>query len=117
MVRTDIDIEAFKARLFERREEILAALEAADEAAKPVELDQSRIGRLSRLDEISGQQMALAMQRREKAEIGRIDAAMKRIEFGDFGYCVSCDGDIAVARLEANPAVPTCIDCAAKAES
>jgi len=32
----------------------------------------------------------------------------------EFGYCVSCGDDIAPARLDNNPAVPTCITCASK---
>jgi len=93
---------------------LLGLAEATEEDRKPVELDQSQIGRLSRLDSIQVQEMSLEQERRRETEITRIDAALKRIDGGDYGLCVSCGDDIAPERLENNPAVPTCIDCARK---
>ena len=93
----------------------LARLALATEAdRKPVELDQSSQGRLSRLDAIQVQEMALEQERRRAVEITRIDAALRRMDEDEFGYCVSCGDDIAPARLDNNPAVPTCITCASK---
>lgn len=111
--RDDIDLAALKARLMERREELrtLDATTAADR--KPVELDQQSVGRLSRMDALQGQAMALETGRRREAEVVRIDQALKRIDAGDYGYCVTCDEEIAAKRLELDPAAATCIDCAA----
>lgn len=114
--RDDLDIAAIRRKLEERLEE-LAALEAgdgrqADTAA--VELDQSRVGRLSRMDAIQVQEMALAAKRRRQSELSRVRAALQRIDDGDYGYCVSCDEPIAAKRLEVDPATPTCIRCAGK---
>jgi DnaK suppressor protein len=69
---------------------------------------------LSRLDAIQVQEMALEQERRRAVEITRIDAALRRMDEDEFGYCVSCGDDIAPARLDNNPAVPTCITCASK---
>jgi len=41
-----------------------------------------------------------------------VAAALKRIESGDYGYCLNCDEEIAVKRLEIDPAAPLCLDCA-----
>ena len=41
--------------------------------------------------------------------------ALKRIEADEFGWCVSCGDEIALKRLELDPATPTCIECASKA--
>jgi len=41
----------------------------------------------------------------------RIEAALERIEDGNFGYYIVCDEDIAIKRLENDPSVPNCIDC------
>lgn len=89
-----------------------AATGKPDTAA--VELDQSRVGRLSRMDAIQVQEMALAAKRRRQAELNRIQAALKRLDDGDYGYCVSCDEPIARKRLDVDPATPTCISCAGK---
>ncbi len=116
-MREDIDIDALKARLLARMKEIVAAAEAAEETLRPVESDQGRSGRLSRMGELQEHEMALAVHRREQAELKRIEGAVARMEHDEYGYCVSCDSEIGNARLEADPSVPTCIDCASRAAS
>ncbi|SCA58009.1 DnaK suppressor protein [Candidatus Terasakiella magnetica] len=109
-----LDVKAFEMRLQELRAEVLRLEEESREGREPVELDQSKVGRLSRMDALQGQAMALALDQRRKVELQRIDAALMRIENDDFGYCVSCDEEIALKRLELDPATPTCISCAEK---
>jgi DnaK suppressor protein len=77
-----------------------------------VELDQTSVGRLSRMDAIQVQAMALAAQQRRLDAIARIDGALARIDDGTFGECVACGQPIAAKRLELDPAIPTCIACA-----
>ncbi|MCP4395308.1 MAG: TraR/DksA family transcriptional regulator [Alphaproteobacteria bacterium] len=108
----DIDLEHYKKLLEAKREELQKLVAIAEESTKPVELDQTRVGRLSRMDAMQGQAMALASERRRKDELVQIEKALKRIESGDYGYCISCDEPIAPKRLEFNPAVLTCINCA-----
>jgi len=100
--------------LLASREELSRLVESTIEERKPVELDQSQQGRLTRLDAIQLQEMALEQERRREIEIQRIDAALKRLEVREYGYCVSCGDEIQHARLDNNPAVPTCIACANK---
>ena len=45
-----------------------------------------------------------------------IDAALKRIDDGTYGTCVSCGNEIPLGRLEAHPAASLCIDCKRRAE-
>lgn len=98
------------------REE-LAGLAAAHEGDRAtVELDQSTVGRLSRIDALQGQAMAQEVARRRETEIRRIDAALKRIGDGEYGYCVTCGEEIGVQRLVLDPAAPTCIQCARASE-
>jgi len=59
-------------------------------ARDPVALDQESLGRLSRIDASQMQAMAMAQDRRRKAERNAIVAAMRRIDQGKFGYCVEC---------------------------
>lgn len=47
-----------------------------------------------------------------RRRLGELDAAQARIDAGTYGHCDECDGEIPVARLEALPATPWCIDCA-----
>ena len=98
--------------LTERREQLLAISETSKQAAAPVELDLSRVGRLSRMDAMQQQAMAQATNQRRSEELRRIAAALKRIENDAFGYCLDCDEEIAPGRLEFDPSIPNCIDCA-----
>jgi DnaK suppressor protein len=84
---------------------------ASRDAASTVTLDQSRVGRLSRMDALQAQQMAQEVARRRKIQLQKIDSALRRIDAGEYGYCLVCDEDIAVARLEFNPAATRCIKC------
>jgi len=107
-----IDVPKFRALLQARKAELIASVENASESAAPVELDQQVQGRLSRMDAIQGQAMAQATIERRRVEISQIDAAFLRMEEGEFGYCVDCGEDIAPKRLELNPAIARCVDCA-----
>ncbi len=108
----DMDPADFKELLLARRTE-LTALRAQSEGARAVvELDQQSVGRLSRMDALQGQAMAQEQDRRRESELGRVEAALRRVETGDFGYCIACGEPIAEKRLRLDPAVPTCVDCA-----
>ena len=107
-----IDPAAARSELETLRERVIAASEHGAEAAQPVELDQQRVGRLSRMDALQGQEMARAAERRRDIELRKIDAALARLDSGEYGWCARCGEEIAAARLRLDPAVPICIDCA-----
>jgi len=107
-----IDIEKIRKQLEARKAELTASIENAAESAAPVELDQQVQGRLSRMDAIQGQAMAQATIERRRIEIAQINAAFKRMEENEFGYCVECGDEIAPKRLELNPAIARCVECA-----
>lgn len=84
----------------------------AEKDRAPVTLDQESVGRLSRVDAMQMQAMALAQARRRRSERTAINAALARIDEGEFGFCVKCGDEIAEPRLLHNPSVATCIECA-----
>jgi DnaK suppressor protein len=110
--RSDIDVNAVRKLLEARRAEIVERETSTKESRDPVELDQQRVGRLSRMDALQSQAMAQDAERRRKIEVQKIDAALERIESGDYGYCITCGEEIPKARLEFDPAVAICVDCA-----
>jgi len=109
------DIEEMKMRLFARRKQLLHLKETSEEMHDPADIDPARVGRLTRMDAIQVQAMAVETARRRDVEIERIVAALARIEDGEFGWCVGCGEAIAPKRLENDPAAPNCIGCAGKA--
>lgn len=110
--RQDINYDALRKALEDRKAELARLSRISADSRDAVELDQTRQGRLSRMDAMQQQEMAKETERRRQAEAMRIDAALKRMDGDDYGYCVTCDEPIAEKRLTLNPSVPTCIDCA-----
>lgn len=84
---------------------------AGNDATKPVALDQQSTGRLTRMDALQNQAMAQAQARRRQAERRKIQAALQRIEDGEYGYCTDCGEVIAAKRLAADPAIALCLEC------
>lgn len=111
-----IDVTRMKERLLERQAELLGMTGKSDDISGPVELDQTRQGRLSRMDALQMQAMAKATEHRRAQELKRIESALRRIETGDYGYCVMTGEEIEIKRLEADPSVPTCLAAAESSE-
>ena len=110
-------LEQFRQQLLASRQALLDTQDAAGDAARPVELDQASVGRLSRMDAMQGQAMAMANQRRRATTLRRVEIALARIDSGDYGYCRECDEEINVRRLTVDPTAPLCIHCAEKLEN
>jgi DnaK suppressor protein len=99
-------------RLIARQLELQTLAKNSADSRRPVELDQTSVGRLSRMDAIQGQAMALETEQRRKNELVKIDSALIRMDEDEYGYCLGCGEEIAPKRLELDPAVAMCIDCA-----
>jgi DnaK suppressor protein len=110
----DDELQKLKAKLEQTRLELTALQDARDASAETVKLDQSSVGRLSRMDALQRQAMAQDNQRRAAAMLKRIEAALRRMEEGDYGFCLDCDEAINPRRLEYDPATPLCVTCAEK---
>ena len=107
-----LDLEKMRARLEARLEELIGLNESAAQARAPVALDQARVGRLSRMDAMQNQQIAAETARRRDMEIGKVKAALSRLDRGEYGYCLKCEEDMDLGRLEFDPAATLCITCA-----
>ena len=104
-------LEKYRVQLESLRTEIQTDLDASKEASGVVELDTS-IGRLSRMDAMQNQQMALELRRRQEQQLQRIANALKRMDKGTYGSCGKCKQPIAEDRLEISPDVVMCVRCA-----
>lgn len=106
------ELEILRQLLEDERARHHETLKTSLESAKGDELDQTRVGRLSRIDAIQSQCIVQAANRRIKDELQQIDFALRRIERGTYGWCQTCGGDITFERLRAIPATLMCIECA-----
>lgn len=106
----------FRQRLFDLRETLQHSLSEAGESAAVVELDQTRVGRLSRMDAMQAQAIAKAAVARDRAMLQKIASALQRIEDGEYGVCQQCDEAISAQRLEVDPTASLCVACAEQLE-
>ena len=112
-----IDVAAFRNLLLAREQALIEEEAGEEDPVAAIELDQARLGRLSRMDAMQAQQMARATSRRRHVERGRIATALKRIDDGEYGYCLSCGDMIPPQRLKIEPAATQCVRCAANSEA
>ena len=104
-------LSTLRRALVSLRDEIEQLKNAGKEATDTVALDQSKVGRLSRMDALQAQQMAQETARRRQIQLQKIDSALRRMDAGDYGYCLLCGDEIGTARLSFDPATTRCMGC------
>lgn len=104
-------LDIFRNNLISLREDIRQLNADSRETSETVALDQSKVGRLSRMDAMQAQQMAQETVRRRALQLQKIENALRRIEAGDYGYCYICGDPIGTARLNFDPACTRCVGC------
>jgi DnaK suppressor protein len=108
----NLDSDTFRQALLDLMTELTELENISSEATQPVQLDQSMVGRLSRIDAMQGVEMAKEASRRRKQQLARIPSALERIALGSYGRCALCDEDIVLGRLHIDPTYTRCINCA-----
>lgn len=112
MTITRQELEAIQARLYVLRDELQGLAAQSEQSSRTVELDQSSVGRLSRMDALQAQQMAIEANRRRLAQLQQVELALLRLDRGEYGSCVECGEEVAPRRLAVNPLTLRCISCA-----
>ncbi len=112
MANDEINIEHYRAKLMAQREALRGTEDSRRQAGAIVELDQTRTGRLSRMDALQQQAMAQAGQARAEVALRRIEAALARCDAGEYGDCLKCGEPIDPRRLDIDPATTRCLACA-----
>jgi len=90
MALSESDLQRFKSLLIDLKAGSLEAGETGQQAEQVVELDQARVGRLSRMDALQAQAMSVETGRRRRQQIIGIDSALERIVAGSYGDCFEC---------------------------
>jgi DnaK suppressor protein len=103
-----VDLDRVRERLLAERARLLAEL------GEPIESPgQMTYGsQAAAASHVFEQQRDLALRDRSRADLGRVESALRRLEAGSYGLCESCGNQIAPERLDAIPWAPLCIDCA-----
>ncbi len=107
----EADIEKLKLDLLSLKQDLQLQEDEFQTVNEPIALDQARVGRLSRMDAMQGQQMSLEASRRRQQHLVQVDGALNRIHTDDFGFCYVCGEQIDERRLLLEPTATRCIDC------
>lgn len=83
----------------------------AESATGVVTLDQSSVGRVSRVDAMQQQSMAVSTRAIAEASLRKVLKTLKRMDAEDFGYCGECDKPIQFNRLKVQPQASHCLKC------
>jgi len=110
----EADLELNRQKLVRLKSELRELEESFRETSEPVKLDQARVGRLSRMDAMQAQQMALEAGRRRQDQLLKIEGALRRIESGEYGYCFVCGEEIDIRRFSIDPTTTRCMQCVEK---
>jgi RNA polymerase-binding transcription factor DksA len=97
-----------RVRLIQLRNEYqqrVAAIHA--HARDPLEADSSE--QAAQLGNVA---VVTALEGEATEELAAIDAALARLDAGDYGTCVTCGARISAGRLQARPASAECVACA-----
>lgn len=92
-------------------ERLLRSIRISEEVTAPVKLDQTAVGRLSRMDAMQSQAMQKGLHERELGRLGEIESALRRIADGTYGTCMNCHGPIPYGRLLVIPESRSCAAC------
>lgn len=104
-------IAELRAELETQLRRLQKSMKITDEALRTVELDQTAVGRLSRMDSLQNQALSAGLREREAARLGQIVEALGRLEKGSYGLCGSCGDAIPFERLFVFPEAPECAAC------
>jgi DnaK suppressor protein len=109
--------EELQADLQALRDSLSKSLGTHQANSQPVELDQSAVGRVSRIDAIQQQQMADAQKRRNELRLKQVAVALRGFDDDSYGDCKVCGDPIGYRRLKARPESPACVGCMAELEA
>ena len=106
-----MDQATCRKNILQEIDELRALSDGSREARAPVELDQQSVGRLSRMDAMQQQSIDVAREERRRRRLAVLNAALRRLDEDEYGYCLACGEDILPERLNIDPAVTLCVAC------
>lgn len=106
-----IDTICFRKRINDDLSDLLESIAESKTSARTVKLDQTSVGRLSRMDAMQQQAMALGLAERLLMRQKKLEAALARIDAGTFGSCCACEAEIEPARLHVDAGTVFCAEC------
>ncbi|MFA6284497.1 MAG: TraR/DksA C4-type zinc finger protein [Desulfurivibrionaceae bacterium] len=108
------DLERLREKLLRQREEVFQGLHDLDKGWQDLGGHESEFEEEAQKAELA--KLFARLDEREQQEIEEINLALSKMAAATYGICDGCRKPISLARLEALPATPYCLDCAIKKE-
>jgi len=108
---TSVQLAELRADLDRQLAKLIKSMVVTDAALEPVALDQTAVGRLSRIDSLQNQGLTRNLREREEVKLALIQKSLERMEKGTYGACTTCGNPVPFERLVVFPEAPTCADC------
>lgn len=111
--------ERYRSRLLQLRARLSSDI---DQQVESIQQIISRPGELSNVpghigdNDSEGLIRETALTQTQENILSQADAALRRIEEGQFGVCEECEREINRERLDFMPFTPYCVECAAQHE-
>jgi DnaK suppressor protein len=100
------------------RHELLRTLARLERSTKAnghgngaADLDQTCVGRLSRIEALQNQGLTQGLKERDRIQLEQVLDAICRLDTGTYGTCTSCQVSIPFERLLIFPETRTCTPC------
>ncbi|WP_438950844.1 TraR/DksA family transcriptional regulator [Porticoccus sp.] len=107
----DKQLNHFRDILESLRVELSELLDISTGASQTVTLDQTTVGKLSRMDALQQQQMCHASRSAYRKRLVAVERALQSLDQGEYGWCEQCGELIDSRRLEIKPESARCIGC------
>ena len=104
-------IAVIRKQLQQLEKNLSQQMEINRDAASIVALDQTSVGRVSRMGAIQQQSIALSTLRKTHLKLKRVQDALQALADNEYGFCEQCNELIAFERLLARPEANLCINC------
>ncbi len=108
---TPAQIQQIRSELLRTLARIERSLKTSTSGSRPENLDQTCIGRLSRIEALQNQGLIQSLKERERIQLEQVVDALSRIEQGIYGICTACRTPIQSERLLVFPETRTCTPC------
>lgn len=107
---------SLKNTLLAHQKELSEQLKLSAQAAAIVTLDQTAVGRVSRIDALQQQSMAISTRSKVKLTLHKVAIALQALTSEHYGYCKQCGENIPFKRLEIQPEAQLCLACQSKTD-
>jgi RNA polymerase-binding protein DksA len=109
------EMHSYQSRLFELRTRLVREVGMIEQELREDVLapgDPSPVSTHPADEDIEGFDEQVILAQNEEQLLEEVEAALERIEAGNYGNCQLCSREIPKQRLDALPQAATCIECA-----